>query len=124
MGLICILVGAFWVASSIAALVLGLTFVGNVEATVLRPVDFIRDTVVKAVDVARGIDLLDLVEVPLLSLRSSIERPLLDLRGSIEHAFTTIKLVYAGVMVWLSLPQLLLIYTGWLLRKGTSTKQK
>lgn len=121
-GLLSIIIGALWIAFSITALILGLRFVGGIENTVLGPVDFIHDSVVKSVDTARAIDVLKVFERPLLNLRSSIERPLLDFRTSIQHAFTTVKLVYAGLTVWLALPQILLIYAGYLLRKGTFGK--
>lgn len=97
-GLISMVIGVFWFASFIAALILGLTFIGGIEDTVLSPVDFIR-----------GLDFTDL-----------FEGPLMDLRNRIESVFTTIKLVYGGGTTWLALPQILLIYTGWRLRKLAS----
>ena len=56
-GLIAILIGAFWIVSFIAALILGLTFIGGIEDTVLAPVDFIRN-----------LDKLDWFEGPLKGL--------------------------------------------------------
>ena len=94
MGIIAILVGAFWIVSFIAALILGLMFISSIEDIVLAPVDALR-----------ALDVFDLFEGPLLEFKAF---------------FTKMKLVYAGVTTWLALPQILLIYTGWRLRKRAS----
>ena len=90
-GLIAIFIGAFWIVSFIVALILGLMFISGIEDVVLAPVDALR-----------ALDVLDLFESPLLAFKAF---------------FTKIKLVYAGVTTWLALPQILLIYTGWRLKK-------
>ena len=124
LGLISILIGAFWVACSIVAVILGLTFIGGIEDTVLSPVEVVRDTVIKGADVLHDIDFLNVLKGPINDLKNSLLSPLNDLKNSIESVFTTIKLVYSGVVAWLALPQLLLICAGWRLRKLGSKRSR
>jgi hypothetical protein len=116
--LISLIVGVLWLASSIAFMIFGLSTVGNIEHTVLNPVDVVQNTVVQAIDVARAVDILDVVEKPLQDLKSAILRPLQDLTNDITDGFTKIKLVLVVVLIWLAIPQVFLIYAGWLLRKS------
>jgi hypothetical protein len=122
--IISMIVGVFWLASSISFLIFGLSMVGNIEHTVLSPVNIVHNTVVQAIDVARGIDFLDVVEKPLQDLKSAILSPLQDLTNDIKDGFTKIKLVLVVVLIWLAIPQVFLIYAGWLLRKGKMKGRK
>lgn len=129
LGVICMLVGIFWVLSSIAALIFGLIFLAGVEDTILSPTDFTLDTIntvyndivgfsilgIKVGEAARGI---------LQPLKNLVEGPLVDLKNRINSFFTTVKLMYAGVTTWLALPNILLIYSGWQLRKPGSRRSR
>jgi len=122
LGLVSILVGAFWLASSIAALIFGLTFIGGTEDTILAPVNVTLDTIDKVYnDIVEfkivGIPIGKVAGQVVKPIKTAIKEPLEALRNSIERVFTTIKLVYTGVTTWLALPQILLIYTGLRLRK-------
>jgi hypothetical protein len=115
---ISMIVGALWLVSIVVLMIFGLSTVGNIEHTVLNPVEILHNTVVQAVDVARDIDFLNVVEKPLQDLKSAILQPLNDLTNDIKDGFNKIKMGMVAVLVWLAIPQLFLIYAGWLLRKG------
>jgi len=122
LGLVSILVGAFWLASSIAALIFGLTFIGGIQDTILAPVNVTLDTIDKVYnDIVEfkivGIPIGKVAGQVVKPIKTAIKEPLEALRNSIERVFTTMKLVYTGVTTWLALPQILLIYTGLRLRK-------
>jgi len=97
-GLISIMVGVIWLAFCITSLILGFKIIGGIE-----------DTIIGSVDLVRNIDILNL-----------FEGPLMDLKNDIQSDFNTIKFMVAGVTTLFALPQILLMYIGWLLKKGTS----
>jgi hypothetical protein len=121
--IISIVIGVLWFASCIAALIFGLTFVGGIENNLLSPLNLVINTTDKVYNDIVGfqigpIKIGAVAEAIVSPIKEAIKKPMVDLKVKIESVFTTIKLAYAGVMVWLALPQILLIYTGWLLRKG------
>jgi hypothetical protein len=121
--IISIVIGVVWFVSCIAALVFGLTFVGGVENNLLSPLNLVINTTDKVYNDIVGFEILGIkigkvAEIVVAPIKDVIKKPMEDLKHRIESVFTTIKLAYAGVIVWLALPQILLIYTGWLLRKG------
>jgi len=120
---ISISVGAFWLVSCIAALIFGLVYVGNTENTVLSPLNLVINTTDKVYNDIVGFEIIGIkigavAEKIVSPIKDAIKKPMVDLKVKIESVFTKIKLAYTGVLVWLALPQILLIYTGWLLRKG------
>ena len=121
-GLMSTIIGAIWLLTFVAALTLGLTYIGGVEHTVLAPLDLTLDaidTVYNGIVDFKilGIPIGKAAEVVVKPIKTVIKEPLVSLEQSIEDVFAGIRLAYTGVTAWFALPYALLIYTGVRLRR-------
>jgi hypothetical protein len=100
-GIVAMVVGIVWTGFWVAALIVGFSVTGNIE-----------NSLVGTVDLMRSLDLLNV-----------FERPLVDLRGGIQGVSTVVKVVLVGMATLMTLPQLLLIYTGYQVKRGASRRR-